>query len=135
MKKLSKVLSKAIPHDEALRMARAHVVLRDWNAVVGEELGRRSRPDRYGKGVVWVAVTGSAWAQELRMRKELILGRLRERSGESNLFLDVRFGVRPISPTLTVPPVEAEVILPREETDLSIGEMARRRLAKWKRET
>lgn len=148
MRKVDKVLPKAVTHGEALRTARAQAILRDWEEIVGEALAKRSRPDRYGRGTVWVAVTGSAWAQEMRMRKEIFLARLRERADDPSLFQDIRFGVRPISvpdpipdpepttpaqtksePEPAKPPFEEE---PRSPASLSIREIAQRRLARWK---
>jgi len=133
VRRAGQILPAAIGRDEVLRTARAQAVLRDWTAIVGESLAERSQPDRYGKGAVWVAVEGSAWAQELRMRKDVILGRLRERSGDPTLFTDIRFGVRP----LPKPMVEEVIAIPEPEPDvpveyLSIREIARRRLAKMR---
>lgn len=155
MRKVDKVLPKAVTHNEALRTARAQAILRDWEEIVGEALAKRSRPDRYGRGTVWVAVTGSAWAQEMRMRKEIFLARLRERSDDPSLFLDIRFGVRPIyvsedespTPPPNPPPKEtpppptpvsesppAEIEEARSPGSLSIREIAQRRLARWKKD-
>lgn len=155
MRKVDRVLSKAVAHNEALRAARAQAALRDWDEIVGEALAKRSRPDRYGRGVVWVAVTGSAWAQEMRMRKEIFLARLRERVDDPSLFQDIRFGVRPITPfeeeepPIPVPypaprpipeepapepePEKAEEDAPSPRS-MSIREIAQRRLARWKKD-
>jgi predicted nucleic acid-binding Zn ribbon protein len=111
--------------------------MRRWDEIVGVGLASRSCPDRYTKGTVWVAVQGSAWAQELRMMKEIILGRLREISGEPSLFVDVRFGVRPLPDTReesTVVEVVAPDPEPAPEAGLSIRDIAKRRLEKWKGE-
>lgn len=127
------MLREALGRDEVLRMAQAHGILRDWEAIVGPGLAERSQPDRYERGTVWVAVTGSAWAQELRMIKPQILARLGERAGNAELFKDIRFGVRPIrqdavgepEPDPGPPPPPP----PRPEG--SIREIAERRLRKW----
>ena len=134
MRRAKDVLNSAIENHEILSAARAQAVLRRWPEVVGPMLAERSHPDRYGRGTVWVAVQGSAWAQELRMMKETILSRLGELSGEPSLFKDVRFGVRP----LPIRKVE-EVVMPSEPDEpdireLSIREIAERRLARWKHE-
>jgi len=136
MRKVGNVLPKAVPHDEALRAGRAQQALRDWPEIVGEALAKRSCPDRYGKGTVWVAVTGSAWAQEMRMQKERILARLRERAGDPSLFVDVRFGVRPLPSVAAEEPAEARALEEPEKdvSPLSIREIAQRRLARWKRD-
>ena len=133
MRKVGKMLPSAMANEELLRISRAQAVLRRWPEVVGEMLAERSHPDRYGKGTVWVAVEGSAWAQELRMMKERILARLHELSGEPALFSDVRFGVRPLPKKSEEPPAE-ETPVEKTAEELSIREIAERRLARWKDE-
>jgi len=133
LRKVQDVLPKAVEQAEALRGARAQNALRAWETIVGPVLAQKSWPDRYGNGTVWVAVEGSAWAQELRMMRETILDRLRERSGEPALFKAVRFGVRPLPERpLVVEETEPEpAASPDEEyRHLSIREIARRRLEK-----
>ena len=130
MKKLRAIIPEALGRDEVLRVARAQRALRNWSEIVGPELARRSQPDRFERGTVWVAVTGSAWAQELRMIKDRILERLRDASGEQDLFRDVRFGVRPIvkEPERTEPEDPPK---PRPVSEMSIREIAERRLRNW----
>ena len=134
MRRLRQVLPAALENDEVLRIARAQAAMRRWPEVVGPMLADRSFPDRSGRGTVWVAVEGSAWAQELRMMKEKILIRLNEVSGEKALFTDVRFGVRPlpakVKPKEELPEPEEKQLM----QELSIREIAERRLAKWKNE-
>mgnify|MGYP000176760883 CR=1 FL=1 len=94
MRRLNDLLGKAIGRDEVLRTARAQRILRRWPEVVGPLMAKRSKPDRYEKGTVWVAVQGSAWAQELRMVKDRLIARLGELAQDDALFKDLRFGVR-----------------------------------------
>jgi hypothetical protein len=133
LKKIDQMLPQALGHEEVLRAGRAQNALRQWPEIVGPLLAERSRPDRFDRGTVWVAVEGSAWAQELRMMKDLILERLNRAAGEP-LFTNVRFGVRPL-PQESVAEVDAPTDAPSEPTEtpeeLSIGEIARRRLANW----
>ena len=93
MKRLSDVMATAIESPEILKAARAQKVMRRWTEAVGSLLSERTQPDRYDHGTVWVASSGSAWAQEIRMRREDIVSRLNEIAGE-NLFDDIRVGVR-----------------------------------------
>lgn len=133
MRQIQDMLRDALGRDEVLRKAKAQSFLRRWPEVVGEPIAQRSWPDRYQTGVVWVAVSGSAWVQELRMKKETFLQRLREMSGDNDLFKDIRFGVRPF----VVPDPVCEEPAPPELPDyegLSIREIAARRLAKRRRE-
>src|SRR5436853_1691972 len=96
MRKLSHVMPDAIARDEILRAGKAQVALRRWEEVVGPMLASKSAPDKYDHGTVWVAVSGSAWAQNLRMAKHQILAKLCNLAGDKALFTDIRFGVRPM---------------------------------------
>lgn len=95
MKKVENMLASALGRPEVLKMARAQIAMQKWGEVVGEALADKSFPDRYEKGTLWVVATGSAWAQEIRLRKEEIVKRLNDAAGEHSLFSDVRVGVRP----------------------------------------
>jgi predicted nucleic acid-binding Zn ribbon protein len=129
VKRVGNLLSNAL-EKEVLRVAKAQGVLKRWDEIVGPGLAERSWPDRYERSVVWVAVQGSAWAQELRLMKEVILSRLRERVNEPDLFADVRFGVR----KLQIPEerVQSEPAPPPDQGALSIKEIAEKRLKSWK---
>lgn len=128
------MIKPAIGRDEVLRAARAQRVLREWDSIVGPGLAEKSHPDRYDRGTVWVSVQGSAWAQELRMIKDRILQKLADKSGEPSLFIDLRFGVRPL-PAKDAQEVNVEKDKPKppraDKTGLSIREIAEQRLKEW----
>jgi len=132
MNKIGHLLKKAVGRDEVLATARAQTVLRRWPEIVGEFLAERSSPDRFDKGVVWVAVSGSSWAQELRMRKPDILERLKSISTEPELFKDLRFGVRPLR---KLPDPEDKAEKPKQNREAlrqkTIREIADERLRNW----
>lgn len=120
------MMPDAIGRTELLRAARAQRALHHWPSVVGPILARKSRPDRFEKGTVWVAVSGTAWAQELRMARDRIVARLNELAGE-RLFEDVRFGMRPFTPMedeVAEPPLYEDASLQA----MSVEEITRRRL-------
>jgi predicted nucleic acid-binding Zn ribbon protein len=131
LRKLQAMIPEAVGRDEIARTARAQIALRNWSEIVGEELAKRSSPERYERGTVWVAVTGSAWAREIRMIKDRILQRLREVSGEPDMFKEIRFGVRPINPDVVEEPAPPPIKREKTDTDLSIREIAERRLRNW----
>lgn len=88
------MLGESLQRPELLRAARAQTVLRHWPEVVGEFLASKCVPDNYDHGTLWIAATGSAWAQEIRMQKNEIVQKLNEFAGE-NLFDNLRVGTRP----------------------------------------
>jgi predicted nucleic acid-binding Zn ribbon protein len=135
LRKIGDMVGAAVGRQEVARLVRANLILHDWADIVGPGLAARSHPDKFERGTVWVAVEGSAWAQELRMLKETILKRLADRCGEEGLFLDLRFGVRPFKvvplPSTEEPTLTRAVVELPEGPDLSIREIAERRLQNW----
>jgi predicted nucleic acid-binding Zn ribbon protein len=103
MKRIDHLLGVSIEQKEIVKAAQAWQALNRWPEVVGEDLARRSWPDRFEHGTVYVAVTGSAWSQELRMIKPVILSRLGSLLGNRALVQDVRFGVRNLPERATAP--------------------------------
>ncbi|HRF59442.1 MAG TPA: DUF721 domain-containing protein [Fimbriimonadaceae bacterium] len=94
MKRLDDWMAQAVEQKEVLRAGRAQIVLKEWPGVVGELLAAKSTPERFERGTLWVAATGSAWAQELRFMQDTILERLNRLAGEPDLFLELRVGAR-----------------------------------------
>ena len=132
MRKLSHVLPEAIDRREVLRSARVQRILQKWEEIVGVELAKRSSPDRFEKGTVWVSVRGSAWAQELRMLEPTILERIAEHSGDPNLVKELRFGVRAPREKPEGMQVSERMHADPELEHLSIREIKERRLERWK---
>lgn len=132
MRKVEGMLRSAVGRPEVLKAARAWRIMHRWSEIVGESLAERSTPDRYDRGTVWVAVRGSAWAQELRLMKETILERMNTMAGDK-LFVEVRFGVRAAKPAPFPAPEPVEESSSEAKPDwregLSILEIARRRMA------
>lgn len=94
MKKISEILGLSIDDPSVMVAAKAQTVMRRWEEAVGPTLAEHSTPDRFEHGVVWVAASGSSWAQELRLRQTQILARLNAMAGEDDLFQKVRVGTR-----------------------------------------
>ncbi|MBI1332330.1 MAG: DUF721 domain-containing protein [Armatimonadetes bacterium] len=128
MNPIHNFVNSGIVPPEVLRAARAISVMKKWEQVVGKEMAARSWPERYDHGTVWVAVVGSAWAQELRMQKDEILARLNTIANEPTLFVNARFGVRPLKKAVinTEPEREED-----EFKTLTIREIAERRMREW----
>lgn len=95
MKSISDLLPDAVIRMQVVKTARAQQVARQWPTIVGDVLAKNSTPDRFDRGTLWVCASGSSWAQELRLRKHVILQRLNDLSDIEALFTDLRVGVRP----------------------------------------
>lgn len=93
MKRIQDMMGEAIGRPEVLKAARAQRVMKRWNEVVGDFLATKSEPDKFEHGVLSISTSGSEWAQELRLQKNVILAKLNEHAGE-NLFTGLRISTR-----------------------------------------
>ncbi|HRJ27106.1 MAG TPA: DUF721 domain-containing protein [Fimbriimonadaceae bacterium] len=94
MRKLSDLMGHALEQREVLRTGRAQLALRGWDEILGQPLNLHAQPEKYDRGVLFVAATGSAWANEIRIRKETLLARLNDRANDARLFNDLRVSVK-----------------------------------------
>lgn len=63
-----------------------HTLEREWPALVGEQVARRTRPGRMNRGVLYVYVSNSTWLAELnRMGLKQMLENVQRRFGESRI--------------------------------------------------
>ncbi|MFH1736997.1 MAG: DUF721 domain-containing protein [Actinomycetota bacterium] len=65
-------------------------VINEWADIVGERIAKETRPDRIKGAVLFVACSGSVWAQELTFLKPEIIKKIRERVGPG-IVADIRF--------------------------------------------
>lgn len=65
-------------------------VIDQWPQLVGEKIGRISRPERLQDGVLYVRVASMIWRTELLFQKQTILANISSAMGEG-LVKDIRF--------------------------------------------
>jgi len=103
--------SLRIPHVAFLVSLR-----KKWPEIAGPLVSRNATPLSLRNGVLTVVVRNHAWAQELRMSKIPMIGRIRETVGERIPVSDIRFTVG----SLASVEEEAEAA-PREEPSFPGG--------------
>lgn len=104
------------PLQKRLREARVWEV---WQEAVGEQIASRAKPLSFRDGVLTVAVSGSAWLQQLSLMKPEIIQNLNEAAGEA-IVRDIFFKQGKISATEKEP-----APLPRKKAPLSAQQQAK----------
>jgi hypothetical protein len=131
LNQIDNLLATAIGRPDVIRTAKAIRVLRRWPEIVGIELARACRPTNYEKGTVWIATSSAEWSQELRMQTDRILAELRKQSGEPDLFVTLRFGVRAFEPLELCAPQSDDIVSTLEPPrNGGFAKFARSRIAK-----
>ena len=94
------LLTAAVPALAERMLATA--IRRDWEATVGAELARRSRPASLDQGVLEIQASNSPWLMELQMRGGEILEALGRRYGRSVVSLRFALGAIRATPPASV---------------------------------
>lgn len=74
---------------------------RSWEAVVGSDIARRTRPASLVEGCLTVVVDNSPWLHELNLRQPELLGRIRARCASVRI-LRLTVGSLGVDPEATV---------------------------------
>ena len=112
------LLTAAVPALAERMLATA--IRRDWEATVGAELARRSRPASLDQGVLEIQANNSPWLMELQMRGGEILEALGRRYGRSVVSLRFALGAIPASPPAPAsrPPRSVARLSPEETREI-----------------
>ncbi len=88
-----KVLGEVLSRLGLERRWKEHNLLSKWASVVGTQVAAATRIEGIRDGVLTVLCRSSAWANELSLYKDQIVGRLNEIAGEE-IVRDIRFSTR-----------------------------------------
>lgn len=76
-KPISGVLARVISSLGISRSYNGWQVVNRWPEIAGREIAARASAIRYDEGCIYIAVKDSAWRQELSMRQEELLEKIR----------------------------------------------------------
>jgi predicted nucleic acid-binding Zn ribbon protein len=79
--------SAALGIDQTLRR---YAVITGWEEIVGAQIARVTRPQRFENGVLFVSVTTAPWRAELSLQRMEIIAKLNKAAG-SRIVKDIRF--------------------------------------------
>ncbi len=64
-----------------------------WPEIVGPDIGKKTTPQKIFKGILYIKVTNSTWANELSMMSEQLIDRINNFIGEE-IIKELRFKVQ-----------------------------------------
>ncbi len=67
-------------------------IFNHWQEIVGKEISKRAKPEKLRKGVLFVSVTTSTWANELSLMSANLVGKINSYIGKS-VVKEIRFKI------------------------------------------
>jgi len=65
-------------------------IFNHWPEIVGKEIGNKTKPQKIFKGILYISVTSSTWANELSMMSRQLIDKINKFIGEP-VIKDLRF--------------------------------------------
>ncbi len=96
------------------------LLVREWPQIVGDPLGKVTRPAYFRHDVLWVFVENSAWMQHVQLLKPSILEQVNQALPQRQI-ADLRWLLQSVvaqSPELTDPVRVPEELDPRRQTQI-----------------
>jgi hypothetical protein len=94
---MGEVLGEFLKRTGINRRIEEQRLLDSWEKAVGEGVAERTQPIGVKNRILQIKVANSVWMQELQFKKELILQKLRQQTGE-NVLRGLRFFIGEIEP-------------------------------------
>src|SRR4051812_27911503 len=91
MMPVRELVQRVVNHYKLNADLRQEMLFADWNTLVGEKIGSKTRPDTIIDRILIVEVASSAWLHELRLMRPKIVSDLLDRLGMPRFFDDIRF--------------------------------------------
>jgi predicted nucleic acid-binding Zn ribbon protein len=114
--KIDKVLRKALRRMDLKDKLEGYRIWSLWSDLVGEQIARRTQPDRLRNRILFIRVSNSTWMQQLQTMKPMLLERIRKaiKSGAVN---DIRFSLGEVDP----PVHGSEHVQPEEPKEIELS--------------
>ena len=78
---LGTIISKLVGDSEIGKKIKRYNIFNHWPEIVGIEISKKTRPEKLYKGLLYISVTSSTWANELSLMTEQLIKKI-------NTFID-----------------------------------------------
>jgi hypothetical protein len=115
IQKIDKILRKTLRKMDLDGKLEGYRIWSLWGDIVGEQIARRTKPERLRNRILFVTVSSSTWMQELQTMKPLLLERI-QKSVKGEFIRDIRFSLGEVIPLPhDAPELTAEIELKEAE--------------------
>jgi predicted nucleic acid-binding Zn ribbon protein len=101
--RIGKVLQKTLRRMDLQVKLEGYRVWLFWHDIVGEQIAKRTQPERLTNGILFVRVSSSTWMQQLQTMKPILLEKIRGRVKDA-VIEDIRFRLGKVTPSRAASP-------------------------------
>lgn len=73
---IGNIIKDLISNSKIGREINKYNLFNHWQEIVGEEISKKSKPTRLKRGILFVSVSSSTWANELSLMSDQLVGKI-----------------------------------------------------------
>lgn len=78
---ISSILDSYVANTDFGKKLKKFSIFNHWEEIVGKEIGRKTKPEKIFKGILYISVSSPGWASELRMISEQVIEKINTFAG------------------------------------------------------
>jgi predicted nucleic acid-binding Zn ribbon protein len=90
---IASVIKRFVSDSEMASKLQKYSIFNHWDEIVGEGIGSRTKPEKISRDTLYISVTNSTWANELRMMSAQLLFKINNFIG-TEAIKELRFKVK-----------------------------------------
>ncbi len=90
---ISSVIRRFVSDSEMAAKLQKYSIFNHWEEIVGEGISSRTKPEKISRDILYISVTNSTWANELRMMSAQLLSKINNFIGTDEI-KELRFKVK-----------------------------------------
>jgi predicted nucleic acid-binding Zn ribbon protein len=79
---LSAIMNKLVGESEYSKKLNQYNIFNHWPAIVGPAIGKKTKPEKLFKGLLYISVSNSTWSNELSSMSDQLIKKINEYIGE-----------------------------------------------------
>jgi len=73
---LGTIINKLVADSEIGKKIKRYNIFNHWSEIVGTEIGKKTKPEKLYKGLLYISVANSTWANELSLMTEHLVKKI-----------------------------------------------------------
>lgn len=82
MEDIGSIIGSVVSRMDINTKLKTSSIFNHWEEIVGEEIAKRSRPEKLVRRILYISVATSTWANELSLMSEKLIDRINSFAGE-----------------------------------------------------
>mgnify|MGYP005849136409 CR=1 FL=1 len=90
---IGSIIKQYIKDSDLGKKLKRYSIFNHWQEIVGRDISNKTRPEKLFKGILYISVANSIWANEMSLMSRKLVGKINEYIGEDTV-RELRFKIQ-----------------------------------------